>query len=319
MNPSRRLVCAGLLAGSLPCAWAQADKSLRWVVPYQAGGGTDTVARLLADEMRVPLKQTLVIDNRPGGATNIGMEAVHRAAPDGATVGTADNAALMVNEHLFAKLSYNPARDFTYIAMMVKVPLVLVTTLPVKDLRELLALARSQGKPMGFASAGIGSPHHLALELLKSRSGNVPLEHVAYRGSSQAVPDLLSGQIQAMFLELPQAKPLIQAGKVRALAVGGAQRSELIKDIPTVAEQGLPGFDAYAFQGLVGPARLPEEQVRRLQGAVRQALQSPAVLARFADMGIEPWFLPSQEFFKLCQDDSQRWGRLLRDAKVQIS
>jgi tripartite-type tricarboxylate transporter receptor subunit TctC len=318
MTLSRRLVCASLLAGGLPTTWAQADKSLRWIVPYQAGGGTDTVARLLADEMRGPLQQNLVIDNRPGGATNIGMEAMFRAAPDGTTVGTADNAALTVNEHLFAKLSYNPAKDFSYIAMMVKVPLVLVTTLPVKNLQELLALAKSQGKPMGVASAGIGSPHHLALELLKRRS-NAPLEHVAYRGSSQAVPDLLGGQVQAMFLELPAAKPLIQTGKVKALAVGGAQRSELIKDVPTVAEQGLPGFDAYAFQGLVGPAKLPADQVKRLRDAVRVALQSPTVLARFADMGIEPWFLPSGDFFKLCQSESQRWGKLLREAKVQIS
>jgi tripartite-type tricarboxylate transporter receptor subunit TctC len=318
MSMSRRVVCASLLASGLPPAWAQADKSLRWIVPYQAGGGTDTVARVLAEEMRGSLNQPLVIDNRPGGATNIGMEAVLSAAPDGATVGTADNAALMVNEHLFSKLSYNPAKDFTYIAMMVKVPLVLVTTQPVKNLQELLALAKPQGKPMGFASAGIGSPHHLALEQLKRRS-NVPFEHVAYRGSAQAVPDLLSGQVQAMFLELPGAKQLIQSGKVKALAVGGAQRYDLIKDIPTVAEQGFPGFDAYAFQGLVGPAKLPEEQVKRLRDAVRQALQSPTVLARFNDMGIEPWFMPSREFYTLCRTESQRWGKLLREAKIQIN
>ena len=318
MSMSRRLVCASLWTGCLPRAWAQTDKSLRWIVPYQAGGGTDTVARVLAEEMRGPLGQPLVIDNRPGGATNIGMEAVHRASPDGTTIGTADNAALMVNEHLFSRLSYNPAKDFSYIAMMVKVPLVLVTSQPIKDLQELLALAKSQGRPMGFASAGIGSPHHLALEQLKRRS-QAPLEHVAYRGSSQAVPDLLSGQVQAMFLELPVAKPLIQTGKVKALAVGGAQRSDLLKETPTIAEQGLPGFDAYAFQGLVGPARLSGEQVKRLRDAVRKALQSPAVLARFADMGIEPWFLASEEFVKLCQDESQRWGKLLREAKVQIS
>ncbi|WP_051303110.1 Bug family tripartite tricarboxylate transporter substrate binding protein [Comamonas composti] len=318
MNLSRRLVCAGLLAGGLPAAWAQSDKSLRWIVPYQAGGGTDTVARLLADEMRHQLKQTLVIDNRPGGATNIGMEAVHRATPDGSTIGTADNAALMVNEHLFAKLSYRPAKDFSYIAMMVKVPLVLVTTQPVRDLQGLLAQAKAASSPMGFASAGVGSPHHLAMELLKRRS-QAPLEHVAYRGSSQAIPDLLSGQIQAMFLELPVAKPLIETGKLKAIAVGGAQRSELLKNVPTVAEQGLSGFDAYAFQGLVGPARMSAEQTTRLREAVRQALQSPAVLARFADMGIEPWFLGSDAFFQLCQEESQRWGKLLREAKIQVS
>ena len=318
MTMSRRLACASLLAGGLSSAWAQSEKSLRWIVPYQAGGGTDTAARLLADEMRQQLKQTLVIDNRPGGATNIGMEAVYRAAPDGNTVGTADNAALMVNEHLFSKLSYNPAKDFSYIAMMVKVPLVLVTSLPVANLQEFLAQAKTQSKPMSVASAGIGSPHHLALELLKRRSG-VPLEHVAYRGSSQAVPDLLSGQVQAMFLELPVAKQLIQSNKLKALAVGGAQRSQLIKDVPTVAEQGFAGFDAYAFQGLVGPARMDDEQIKRLRDAVQQALRSPAVLARFNDIGIEPWYMPSQEFFQLCQAESRSWGKLLREAKVQVS
>ena len=310
------LLVAGLCLVGTTQALSQQVNTLRWIVPYPAGGGADATARIIAEEIRVSLNQSVVIDNRPGAATNIGVEAVRSARPDGGTVGTADNAGLTFNEHLFAKLGYDPRRDLSYIGMIARVPLVLVATpsLPASNFSDLLQMLR--GSSLSYASVGVGSAHHIGMELLKSRT-KTSMTHVAYRGSAQAIPDLLGGQVQIMFLELPAAGPLIRTGKVKALGVASKQRSPLLPNVPTLDEQGVAGFESYGFMGMIGPAAMPSAEVLRISGALQQSLQNQTVVRRFSEMGIEPMYLPPEAFYKFSRAESDRWGEVIRSTGIQ--
>lgn len=319
MNNLRRLLATTLLIFASGTVFAQQRPPIRWVVPYPAGGGADATARIIADELRTSLGQSIVVDNRPGAATNIGVDQIRSARADGSTIGTADNASLTFNEHLFSKLSYDPKRDFRYIAMMARVPLVLVatTSLPVSGVQELLKHLQSAGRnALSYASVGVGSAHHMGMELFKSKT-QVFLTHVAYRGSAQAVPDLISGQVQVMLLELPAAIQLIKANKIKALGVASAQRTDLLPDVPTLSEQGVKEFEIYGFMGLIGPAELPPAEVERLGSALQAALKSPTVVRRFTELGIEPFYMPSEPFYRFCRAESDRWGELIRVAGIQ--
>jgi tripartite-type tricarboxylate transporter receptor subunit TctC len=300
-------------------ALAQQANALRWIVPYPAGGGADATARVIAEEIRTTLDQPVVVDNRPGAATNIGIEAVRSARADGNTVGTADNAALAFNEHLFSKLSYDPKRDLSYIGLMARVPLVLVATpgLAASNFTDLLQLLRSSPEDaFSYASVGVGSAHHIAMELLKSRV-KVSMTHVTYRGSAQAIPDLLGGQVQVMFLELPAAGPLIKTGKVKGLGIASEHRTDLLPTVPTLAEQGVKNFEVYGFMGMIGPPGLAPTEISRISNALQRSLQSPTVVRRFSDMGIEPMYLPSEAFYKFSRAESVRWGEVIRSAGIQ--
>lgn len=233
------------------------DQLIKWVVPYPAGGGTDTLARTLAESIRPGLGQRIIIDNRPGAATNIGAEQVAHAKPDGYTLMSADNGVLAFNEHLFKKLAYSPANDFTYIGAIGKFPLVLVTspTFPAQDFAQFLAYVRARPGDIDYASVGNGSPHHLAMALFQSKTGTT-LTHVPYRGAAPAMQDVMGGQVPVMFLDLASGLQIIKSGKVRPLAIGSAARSPLLPDVPTLAELGVAGVEVFAFQGLLGPAGL---------------------------------------------------------------
>ena len=245
----RTLLTALAAAGATTAApWAAAqsanwpDQPLRWVVPYPAGGGTDVLARTVAEAMRQTLGQQIIVDNRPGASTNIGGQAVATAKPDGNTFMSADNAILAYNEHLFTKLPFNPEKDFTYVGGISRFPLALVVhpSFEAKTVKEFLAYARANPGKLNYASPGNGSPHHLAMEMFKNRTKTF-LTHIPYRGAAPALQDVMGGQVPCMFLDLAAGLPVITSGKVRALAIGSAKRVAALPDVPTLAEAGAWG------------------------------------------------------------------------------
>lgn len=309
----RRQVLA-LATASLAAPWVRAQgawpaQQIRWVVPYPAGGGTDVLARAIGEAMRPLLGQPIVVDNRPGAATNIGAELVAKSKPDGYTVMSADNAVLAFNEHLFTKLPFNPEKDFSYIGAFGRFPLALVVNpqFQAKSVRELLDFARANPGKLNYASPGNGSPHHLAMELFKNRTKTF-LTHIPYRGAAPALQDVMGGQVPIMFLDLPAGLPAIQSGKVRALAIGAAKRVAQLPDLPTLAEAGVKDSEVYAFQGLLGPAGLPGEVVGKLNATVNQALKDPAVVKRMQDFGMEPQPGTPAQFLAMARAESRRWA-----------
>ena len=318
----RRHLLATLAAApfAAPLAHAQAsDQVIRWVVPYPAGGGTDVLARTLSEAMRGPLGQNIVVDNRPGAATNIGAELVARAKPDGLTILSADNAVLAFNEHLFGKLPFHPEKDFSYVGTIGRFPLALVVhpDVPAKNFAEFLAYVKANPGKVNYASPGNGSPHHLAMELFKNRTGSF-LVHIPYRGAAPAMADVMGGQVPCMFLDLAAGRSEMQIGKVRVLAIGSAQRSALLPGVPTLAEAGVKDSEVYAFQGILGPAGLPAPVVARLNTELNKAFQAPAVQKRFADIGMEALPGTPAQFLQLARAESKRWGAVIKAAGIRL-
>ena len=319
----RRQLMAFAAAG-LAAPWVRAqsgwpNQSIRWIVPYPAGGGTDVLARSISEAMRPLVGQAFVIDNRPGAATNIGADLVAKSRPDGYTVMSADNAVLAFNEFLFSKLPYHPEKDFTYIGAFGRFPLALVVNpqFPAKTLKELLDYARANPGKLNYASPGNGSPHHLAMELFKERTRTF-ITHIPYRGAAPALQDVMAGQVPCMFLDLPAGLPAITTGKVRALAIGSAKRVAQLPDLPTLAESGVKESEVYAFQGMLGPAGLPADVVAKLNDAINKALQSPDVVKRMHDYGMEAQPGTPQQFLAMARAESRRWGAVIRAAGVKL-
>jgi tripartite-type tricarboxylate transporter receptor subunit TctC len=314
-------LAAGAAAAAAPWARAQSfpDQLIKWVVPYPAGGGTDVIARTLAEAMRQTLGQQIVIDNRPGASTNIGADLVARAKPDGYTILSADNAVLAFNEHLFTKLPFNPAKDFTYIGAIGKFPLALVVNpnFPAQDFKAFLAYVKANPGKVNYASPGNGSPHHLAMELFKNRTGTF-ITHIPYRGAAPAMADVMGGQVPCMFLDLASGLSIMQGKKVRVLAIGSGARSKLLPDVPTLAEVGVPNAEVFAFQGVLGPAGLPPPVVTRLNGDLNRAFSAPDVQKRFNDFGMEAMPGTPQQFAALSRAESQRWGPIIKAAGIKL-
>jgi tripartite-type tricarboxylate transporter receptor subunit TctC len=314
-------LAAGAAATAAPWARAQAfpDQLIKWVVPYPAGGGTDVIARTLAEAMRQTLGQQIVIDNRPGASTNIGADLVAKAKPDGYTILSADNAVLAFNEHLFTKLPFNPTKDFTYIGAIGKFPLALVVhpDFPAQDFKAFLSYVKANPGKVNYASPGNGSPHHLAMELFKNRTGTF-ITHIPYRGAAPAMADVMGGQVPCMFLDLASGLSIMQGKKVRVLAIGSGARSKLLPEVPTLAEVGVPNAEVFAFQGVLGPAGLPPPVVTRLNGDLNRAFSVPAVQKRFNDFGMEAMPGTPQQFAALSRAESQRWGPIIKAAGIKL-
>ena len=309
-------------AAAAPGAFAQADypnQPIRWVVPYPAGGGTDVLARTMAEAMRGPLGQQIVVDNRPGASTNIGAQMVATAKPDGYTLMSADNALLAYNEHLFSKLPFSPEKDFTYIGGLSRFPLALVVHpgFEAKTLKDFIAYAKANPGKLNYASPGNGSPHHLAMEMFKNRTQTF-LTHIPYRGAAPALQDVMGGQVPCMFLDLAAGLPVIQAGKVRALAIGSARRVAALPEVPTLAEAGVPHTEVYAFQGVLAPAGLPAALTTRLNAEINKALATPAVAKRMQDFGMEALPGTPEQFRAMARAEAQRWGQIIRAAGVKL-
>ena len=321
----RRHFLAGLAATSAaavsPLAMAQdwPNNSVRWVVPYPAGGGTDVLARTVAEAMRKTLNQTIVIDNRPGASTNIGGQMVAGAKPDGYTIMSADNAILAYNEHLFSKLPFSPEKDFTYIGGISRFPLALVVhpSFEAKDFNEFLAYAKAHPGKINYASPGNGSPHHLAMELFKSRTG-ASLTHIPYKGAAPALADVMGGQVPCMFLDLASGLPVIQSGKVRALAIGSAQRAAQLPSVPTLAEEGVKNSEVFAFQGILAPAGLPPAITSRLNAELNKALASAPVQKRMADFSMDAMPGTPEQFKAFARSESKRWGEIIRTVGIKL-
>src|SRR5882672_6526441 len=307
-------VAFGVLAqGAYP------DQPIKWVVPYPAGGGTDTLARTLSEAMRTGLGQPIVVDNRPGAATNIGSEAVAKSKPDGYTIMSADNAMMAFNEHLFKKLPYSPEKDFTYIGAIGRFPLALVVhpTFPPNNFKEFLAYVKANPGKVNYASVGPGSPHHLAMEMFKYRT-KTDMVHVPYKGAAPAVQDVVGGQVPVMFLDLPSGLSFIQSNKLRVLAIGTSKRSAALPDVPTLAEVGVADSDVFAFQGIVGPAGLPPAITTRLNTELNKALNNPAVVKKFTDFGMETIASTPEQFKALARAESERWGPIIKANHITL-
>ncbi len=305
-----------------PWARAQSDypaQPIRWVVPYPPGGGTDVLARTVAEALRTPLGQQIVVDNRPGASTNIGAQIVATAKPDGYTLMSADNALLAYNEHLFSKLPFSPEKDFTYIGGLSRFPLALVVHpgFEARTFQEFLAYARANPGKLNYASPGNGSPHHLAMEMFKNRTQTF-LTHIPYRGAAPALQDVMGGQVPCMFLDLAAGLPVIQSGKVRALAIGSGRRAARLPQVPTLAEVGVPDAEVYAFQGVLGPAGLPPAIVARLNGEINKALATPTVVQRMQDFGMEALPGTPEQFRAMARGEAKRWGPIIQAAGVKL-
>ena len=285
---ARRLLALAALSLAATAATAQSwpTQPIRWIVPYPAGGGADVVARTVASGIEKPLGQTIVVENRPGAATIIGATAISQAEPSGYVIGTADSGTLAYNPTLYAKLAYDPSK-FTYIGGIAKFPLLLAVNVnsPYKTVDDVIQAAKKEPGKLTAASAGAGSPHHLALELFKQRTG-ANLLHVPYKGAAPAIQDLLGGQVDVMFIDLAAGLPNVKAGKLRVLAAATPERVAVLPDTPTMAEQGVSDFTAYAWQGLVAPGGLPEPVVKKLSAELDAALKSPAVSQKMLDLSL---------------------------------
>jgi tripartite-type tricarboxylate transporter receptor subunit TctC len=314
-----RVLCA-LLAAWVGCAFAQyPERPVRLIVPQAAGSATDTVARLLAAEMARPLGQSVVVEDRPGGALTIGIDLVAKSAPDGYTIGMGPIGAMAITRHMVSKLPYDIERDLQPIALVVKGHLLLAVSpsLPVHSVKELIAYAKENPGKLMNASSSNGSPGHVGGELFKYMTGT-DIVHVPYKGGAMAINDLIAGHVQVMFESLNSISTYARSGKVRALAVSGTKRSVGFPDLPTIAEAGVPGYDAATWTGVIGPAGMPRPIVLKLNAAINQAIAGPTFLARFAQIGDEPAGGTPEEFAETIRRDSAKWAEVVKRAGAKI-
>ena len=292
-------------------------RPVRVVVPAAPGGTVDILARSISQPLSERLGQPVVVENRPGGGTNVGNEAVAKSPPDGYTLLLA-GPTLATNPALFAKLGYDPQRDLAPITLMASVGNVLVVNpgVPAGSVKELVALARAQPGTLNFASAGTGSSGHLAGELLKALAG-IDIVHVSYKGAAPAHTDLLAGQVQMMFDNIPAALPQVRGGKLKALAVTGRERSALMPDLPTMVEAGVPEFESSAWFGLLAPAGTPAPVIQRLHRDVTAILAEPAVRERLANQGYVIVAGTPEEFRRYIDAETVRWSRIIRGAGIK--
>ena len=317
---SNRLLIACALLGAVTGAAAQyPERPVRLIVPQAAGSATDTVARILAPEMSKPLGQPVVVENRPGGALTIGIDAVAKAAPDGYSIGMGPIGALAITRHMVAKLPYDIERDLQPVALVARGHLLLAVTpsLPVRSVRELIEHARKSPGKLVNASSSNGSPGHVAGELFKYMTGT-EMVHVPYKGGAMAINDLIAGHVQVIWESLNSIAPHARTDKIRALAVSGARRSPGFPELPTIAEAGVPGYEAGTWTGIIAPAGLPPAILAKLNGAVNEAIRSPIFKERFAQIGDEPAGGTPEDFAATIRRDSARWAEVVRRSGAKI-
>ncbi len=317
----RQLLCAASALGPAlgPLAWAQAypSKPLRYIVPVAAGGGNDFIGRTVTERWGRQLGQTFVVENIGGGGGAIASTTVARAAPDGYTL-MQGYVATHATSPATRKLNYDPIKDFTPVGMIGGTPNVLVVpaALPVNDLKQFIAHVRSNPGKLNYGSAGVGSLTHMTMELFKQAIEGF-IVHVPYRGIAPAFTDLLGGQTQAMFPGLAAAMPHIRSGRVRPLAVTGAARHPLFKELPTLIESGFPGFDAVQWYGVVGPAGLPPEVVKLLNDTLNKTLTEPDMREKLSAEAVELMPMSPAQFAEYMRADLARWTQLAAERKIQ--
>jgi tripartite-type tricarboxylate transporter receptor subunit TctC len=322
MNQSwRRWALALVMACIAPSAFAQVypNHTIRLVVPFPAGGTTDILARDVAKKLTDTLGQPVVVDNRAGAAGNIGADIVAKAAPDGYTLLMGTVGTHAINPSLYAKMPYDHVKDFVPIVLVAGVPNVLVVnpSVPINSVADLIKLAKTKPGTINFASSGSGTSIHLSGELFKTMAG-VDMTHVPYKGSSPALVDLMGGQVQIMFDNLPSSLALIKSGKLRAIAVTSQKRAPVLPDVPTVAESGLPGFEASSWFGILAPAGTPAPIVAKLNAEVNKWLQSPEAKEQLLAQGAEPAGGPPEQFVAHIRAESDKWAKVVKASGAKV-
>lgn len=314
-----RVAVAALVASSATVGTVQAQtyptKPIKLVVPYPAGGATDIAARAVAQKLSDALGQQVVIDNRGGAGGNIAADLVAKSPPDGYTLYFGVTSSLAVNPHLFAKLSFDPQKDFVPVGMVTLMPLFLAVpvTQPIMSVKDLVAVAKAKPAGLSYGSSGVGGTTHLAMELFKSTAG-VNIVHVPYKGTAAAVADMLAGNIQVMFDAYATTAPHVKTGKLRFLAVGSAKRSSLAPDLPTLAESGFPGFDASFWCVIVAPTGTPKEVIAKLNGELNKVMALPDLRERLASLAMEPLSGTPEQAAAFIRSESVKWAKVVKDS-----
>jgi tripartite-type tricarboxylate transporter receptor subunit TctC len=317
------MIVAALVVAGLPSRAVAADaypsKAIRMVVPFPAGGTTDILGRIAGQKITEALGQQVIIDNRGGAGGNIGTELVAKSPPDGYTLLTDPGSTLTINPHAYSRLGFDPVKDFAPITILAEVPNILEVhpSMPVKNVKELIALAKSKPGQINYASTGAGQSTHLSMELFKSMA-HIDINHIPYKGSAPALVDLIGGHVTVMFDNMPTSLPHVRAGKLRAIAVSTAKRSFALPQLPTVAESGLPGFEVSVWFSVLAPAATPRDIVQKLNAVLVKALQSPDVKQRLAEQGAEPVGNTPEQFATTIQRDLAKWAKVVKDANVKL-
>ncbi len=317
----KRIIALVLALIALP-ALAQSDaafpaRPIRLVVPFAAGGGNDLLARVISQRLQTAWGQPVLVDNKPGAGGNIGADFVAKSAPDGHTLLLATNT-LTINPAIFATIPFDVRQDFAPVALAAATPFVLLVNneLPVKSVRDLIAHARAKPGKLSYASVGIGTPHHLGMELFKSLTGT-DIVHVPYKGSVTALTDLSSGQVQVMLASINAAMPFMQGGKVRAIAIAEPKRIESARDLPTVIESGVPGYEITAWYAVLAPARTPPEIVRKLGDEIFKVMGESDTRERLRPAGFEIVRGNAAELRALISSDIDKWAGVVKSAGIK--
>jgi len=306
-----------------PIAHAQDDypnRTVRIIVPFAPGGSTDVVARILADKLGTELKQSFVVENRAGAGGNIGADVVAKASPDGYTLLMGTTGVLAINKYLYKEMAFDPERDLVPVSYTSLITNILVVNpqVPAKTVSELVALARAKPGVLTFASSGAGSSTHLSAELFKSMAG-VDILHVPYKGSSQAITDLMGGQVTMLFDNAPSSIPFVEQGKLRALAVTSTKRLPNLPDVPTLDEAGVKGYESLSWSGIMAPAGTPKRVIDKLNAAIDKILRDPDVKQRFASLGVDPVGGPPEAFSRHIRAESEKWARVVKTANITLN
>ena len=319
MRPMIAVLAAFCAVAALPAA-AQPypSKPIRYIVPFPPAGATDILARWVAEKITGPLGHSVVVENRPGAAGGVGTDLVAKSPPDGYTILMA-TAAQAISETLYVKQPFSFARDLTGVALIARVPNVMEVhpSVPVKTVKEFIALAKAQPGQINFASSGAGTTIHMSGELFKLLTG-VNIVHIPYKGSALALTDLMSGQVSVMWDNLPASMPYIKAGRLRAIAITTAARYPGLPELPTVAESGVPGYEASAWFGIVAPAATPRDAVARLNTEVNRAINLPDMKERFAQQGATPAPGTPEDFSAWIRAEIMKWGKVVKASGAKV-
>lgn len=299
-------------------AQAYPAKPVRLIVPFPPGGGVDFIGRIIGKGLSERLGQQVTVDNRPGANAILGLEILKNAPPDGYTIAAASAGPLTVNPHIYRKLAYDTLRDFTPISNMVNFPLLLVAhpSLPVKNVRDLIALAKARPGEITYSSPGSGNSGHLTAALFDSMA-KIKTVHVPYKGTAPAVVAVLSGETQLTWSSIPTILPHVRSGRVRALGVGNKERLAALPDFPTIAESGVPGYEGYAWGGMIGPANMPKDIVARLNKEIGVVLGQKDVIDNMLAQGTVPTPSSPEEFTAYMKSELKKWGDVVKLAKIQ--
>ena len=317
MKKTCLMVCLALAAGSA-AAQTYPAKTVRMVVGFSAGGSTDVTARMVAQRLTEAWKQQVIVDNRPGAGGNIGAELVAKAPPDGYTLLVATTGVMGVNHKLYKTLPYDALRDFAPITQFGSLPLILVIhpSLPARNVKELVALAKARPGELSYASSGVGGTTHMTAEIFQMLAG-VKIVHVPYKGSGQALIDVIGGQVPIAFDQITSSYPHVQAGKLRMLAISSARRFPTLPNVPTMDEAGVKGYEADSWNGLAAPAGTPRDIINRIQSEVARIVHQPDMKERLLKDGIEPIGSTPEQFAGHIRNDRAKWEKVIERAGIK--